>query len=183
MRRINDAVKRILRVKFTMGLFENPLADYSYAKYLGCQLPGSHADNLGYQCGGWTLQWQGVSGNNLTAGTTILSAIKTAVDPRTQVVYNENPDDKYMKSNKFDYAIVVVGEYPYAEFLGDSSNLTIPEPDQPPSTGSCGSVKCVVVLITGRPVVVQPYVRNHRCPCGCLASRNRGSRCHGCFVW
>ncbi|KAJ0908702.1 putative glucan 1,3-beta-glucosidase [Helianthus annuus] len=37
MRRINDAVKRILRVKFTMGLFENPLADYSYAKYLGCQ--------------------------------------------------------------------------------------------------------------------------------------------------
>ncbi|KAL9992071.1 putative glucan 1,3-beta-glucosidase [Helianthus debilis subsp. tardiflorus] len=89
---------------------------------------GSHADNLSYQCGGWTLQWQGVSGNNLTAGITILSAIKAAVDPRTQVVYNENPDDKYMKSNKFDYAIVVVGEYPYAEFLGDSSNLTIPEP-------------------------------------------------------
>jgi len=30
---------------------------------------GSHADNLGYQCGGWTIQWQGLSGNNLTEGT------------------------------------------------------------------------------------------------------------------
>lgn len=38
MSRINDAVKRILRVKFTMGLFENPLADYSLVKYLGSQV-------------------------------------------------------------------------------------------------------------------------------------------------
>jgi len=29
---------------------------------------GSHADNLGYQCGGWTIKWQGVSGNNLLKG-------------------------------------------------------------------------------------------------------------------
>lgn len=131
MSRVDDAVQRILRVKFTMGLFETPLADYSMAKYIGCQvtwsnlfsltlqlrsrtlnlfllyelklkqehrdlareavrktlvllkngkpsmkpllpLPkkaskilvaGSHADNLGYQCGGWTIEWQGVSGN------------------------------------------------------------------------------------------------------------------------
>nr|GFB27140.1 putative RNA-directed DNA polymerase [Tanacetum cinerariifolium] len=37
MSRLDDAVQRILRVKFTMGLFENPLSDYSMAKYLGCQ--------------------------------------------------------------------------------------------------------------------------------------------------
>jgi beta-glucosidase len=30
---------------------------------------GSHADNLGYQCGGWTIEWQGLSGKNLTSGT------------------------------------------------------------------------------------------------------------------
>lgn len=29
---------------------------------------GSHADNLGYQCGGWTISWQGFSGNNSTRG-------------------------------------------------------------------------------------------------------------------
>lgn len=34
---------------------------------------GSHADNLGYQCGGWTIKWMGFSGNNLTTGNKILS--------------------------------------------------------------------------------------------------------------
>lgn len=29
---------------------------------------GTHANNLGYQCGGWTITWQGLGGNNLTAG-------------------------------------------------------------------------------------------------------------------
>ena len=41
IRRINDAVRRILRVKFTMGLFENPLSDLSMAKYLGHQVKSS----------------------------------------------------------------------------------------------------------------------------------------------
>lgn len=35
MSRIDDAVRRILRVKFMMGLFENPLADLSFADQLG----------------------------------------------------------------------------------------------------------------------------------------------------
>lgn len=38
MTRIDDAVRRILWVKFMMGLFENPLADYSFVKYLGNQV-------------------------------------------------------------------------------------------------------------------------------------------------
>ncbi|XP_027359396.1 uncharacterized protein LOC113868043 [Abrus precatorius] len=196
MSRIDDAVKRILRVKFVMGLFEYPLADYSLVHQLGSQehrelareavrksmvllkngenadqpllpLPkkaskilvaGSHADNLGYQCGGWTIQWQGLSGNNLTSGTTILSAIKNTVDKDTEVVFKENPDLDYVKSNNFDYAIVVVGETPYAEMYGDSMNLTISAPGPVTINNVCGGVKCVVVIISGRPVVIQPYV-------------------------
>ncbi|XP_055831840.1 uncharacterized protein LOC129900805 isoform X4 [Solanum dulcamara] len=196
MSRIDDAVKRILRVKFTMGLFENPLADLGLVNQLGSQehrelareavrkslvllkngkstsrplLPipkkapkilvaGTHADNLGYQCGGWTIHWQGVAGNDLIVGTTILSAIKKTVDPSTQVVYQQNPDANFMKSNEFDYAIVVVGEVPYAEMYGDSSNLTIPEPGPSTINNVCGAVKCVVVVISGRPVVLEPYV-------------------------
>lgn len=38
MSRIDDAVRRILRVKFIMGLFENPLADLTFTKYLGSQV-------------------------------------------------------------------------------------------------------------------------------------------------
>ncbi|MBA0687102.1 hypothetical protein Goshw_002819 [Gossypium schwendimanii] len=196
MSRIDDAVKRILLVKFTMGLFENPLADEKFVEQLGCEahrelareavrkslvllkngksadapllpLPkkasnilvaGSHADNLGYQCGGWTIKWMGFSGNNLTTGTTILTAIKNTVDPTTKVVYNENPDAEFVKSGGFSYAIVVVGEHPYAETKGDNLNLTIPEPGPSTITNVCGTVKCVVVVVSGRPVVIQPYV-------------------------
>ncbi|KAL9674925.1 hypothetical protein QQ045_003124 [Rhodiola kirilowii] len=194
MSRIDDAVKRILRVKFVMGLFENPLADTSLVNQLGSHehrelareavrkslvllkngngtpllpLPkkaakilvaGTHADNLGYQCGGWTIEWQGVSGNDVTDGTTILTAIKNTVDPSTSVVFNQNPEPDFVKSNKFDYAIVVVGEPPYAETQGDNLNLTIPEPGPSTIKNVCGSVKCVVVIISGRPVVIEPYV-------------------------
>ncbi|XP_022857824.1 uncharacterized protein LOC111378802 [Olea europaea var. sylvestris] len=195
MSRIDDAVKRILRVKFMMGLFENPLADYSMTKYLGSQehrelareavrrtlvllknggssdkaliplskkspkilVAGTHVDNIGNQCGGWTIQWQGQTGN-ITVGTTILTAIKNTVDPKTEVVFTENPDAGYVKSNNFSYAIVVVGEPPYSETNGDSLNLTLPDPGSSIITNVCGSVKCVVVLITGRPVVIQPYL-------------------------
>lgn len=38
MSRIDDAVRRILLVKFKMGIFENPFADYSLTKYLGIQV-------------------------------------------------------------------------------------------------------------------------------------------------
>ena len=38
MSRIDDAVSRILRVKFTLGLFENPMADNSLADMLGAQV-------------------------------------------------------------------------------------------------------------------------------------------------
>lgn len=38
MSRIDDAVKRILRVKFVMGLFENPMADLSLTNQLGSKV-------------------------------------------------------------------------------------------------------------------------------------------------
>ncbi|KAF8677126.1 hypothetical protein HU200_046593 [Digitaria exilis] len=200
MSRIDDAVRRILRVKFTMGLFEHPYADDTLATELGKQehrdlardavrkslvllkngkpgenpllpLPkkattgsilvaGSHADDLGSQCGGWTITWQGLTGNNLTAGITILYGIEHTVFPGTDVVYSENPDASFIQQNKgkFDYAIVVVGEPPYAETFGDNLNLTIPAPGPAIIENVCGSIKCVVVLISGRPLVVEPYM-------------------------
>ncbi|CAM0948429.1 unnamed protein product [Alopecurus aequalis] len=150
MSRIDDAVTRILRVKFTMGLFENPYSDVAMAEQLGKQehrdlareavrkslvllknggetspllpLPkkatkilvaGSHADNLGYQCGGWTIEHQGDTGRT-TVGTTILDAVRAAVDPSTSVVFAKNPNADLVKNGGFSYAIVVVGEHPYA---------------------------------------------------------------------
>lgn len=91
-------------------------------------------------------------------GTTVLKAIQNTVDPSTQVVYSQNPDANSIKSDKFSYAIIVVGEPPYAEMYGDSSNLTISEPGPSLINNVCGTIKCVVVVISGRPVVIQPYL-------------------------
>lgn len=38
MSRIDDAVRRILRVKSILGLFENPLADQTFVEQLGSQV-------------------------------------------------------------------------------------------------------------------------------------------------
>ncbi|XP_057808267.1 uncharacterized protein LOC131022759 [Salvia miltiorrhiza] len=195
MSRINDAVRRILRVKFIVGLFENPLADLSFVDYLGSQehrelareavrkslvllkngkdgdeplvpLPtrperilvaGSHADDIGNQCGGWTIEWEGHSGN-ITVGTTILTAVRNSVDPETEVVYNENPGVEYLTANNFSYAIVVVGEPPYVETSGDSTTLSLDGSAYATISNVCEAVRCVVVLVTGRPVVIEPYL-------------------------
>ncbi|KAF8009359.1 hypothetical protein BT93_J0375 [Corymbia citriodora subsp. variegata] len=196
--RIDDAVERILRVKFIAGLFENPLGSQAYLSYLGSQehrdlareavrkslvllkngndadspllpLPknvskilvaGTHANNLGYQCGGWTITWQGGSGNNITSGTTILGGISKAVDVNTEIVFSENPDADFVKSHNstFSYAIVVVGELPYAETAGDSANLTLANSGEKIITNVCSSVKCVVIVVSGRPVTITPFV-------------------------
>lgn len=84
--------------------------------------------------------------------------MKNTVDPSTQVVFQENPDANFVKSNGFSYAIVVVGEVAYAEMFGDSSNLTIAGTGAATIDAVCGAVKCVVVVVSGRPVVIEPYV-------------------------
>ncbi|KAL2239255.1 UNVERIFIED_CONTAM: Lysosomal beta glucosidase [Sesamum indicum] len=118
---------------------------------------GSHANDIGNQCGGWTIEWNGQTGN-ITVGTTILTAVKNSVDESTEVVYNENPEAEFLKANNFSYAIVVVGELPYVETNGDSKNLTIAEPGYSTITNVCEAVKCVVIIISGRPIYIEPYL-------------------------
>lgn len=91
-------------------------------------------------------------------GTTILSAIKSTVDLSTEVVYQENPNKDFVKSTDFDYAIVVVGEHPYAETAGDSMTLTMADPGPTTIINVCKVVKCVVIVISGRPLVIEPYI-------------------------
>lgn len=197
MSRIDDAVRRILRVKLIAGLFEHPKTDRSLLGMVGnpahreiareavqkslvllkngnrgekpllplnknaqkILVAGSHADNLGYQCGGWTISWAGSSGST-TVGTTILEAIKKAVSPATEVVYEENPDSDFLEGKEFSYAIVVVGETPYVETMGDNSVLTIPLNGPEVINAVCNkNMKCLVIMISGRPLVVEPYLK------------------------
>ncbi|XBI58915.1 uncharacterized protein [Aegilops tauschii subsp. strangulata] len=193
--RIDDAVERILRVKFVSGVFEHPFSDPALLNVIGCKehrllareavrkslvllkngknrkepfLPlaknakrilvaGTHADNIGYQCGGWTIAWHGDSGK-ITPGTSILEAIQESVEVETEVVYEECPIDATIEAGKFSYAIVVVGEVPYAESLGDRTDLSIPFNGSDLITRVASKVPTLVIVISGRPLVIEPQV-------------------------
>ncbi|KAF5954242.1 hypothetical protein HYC85_007098 [Camellia sinensis] len=193
--RIDDAVERILRVKFVAGLFEYPLTDRSLLDTVGCKLhrelareavhksvvllkngkdpkkpflplnknaeriliAGTHADNLGYQCGGWTATWMGDSGR-ITIGTTILDAIKSAVGEKTELVYEQHPSADIFASQDFSFAIVAVGEGPYAEHAGDNSDLIIPFNGAELISSVADRVPTLVILISGRPLVLEPWL-------------------------
>jgi beta-glucosidase len=185
MARINDAVSRILTEKFRLGLFEHPMTDRTNIGAVGSAahravarravsesqvllknanntLPlnanqriyvaGSNADNIGNQAGGWTVTWQGLSGATIP-GTSILAGIR---QDAANVTFSA---DASAPMTGKDVGIVVVGETPYAEGMGDSGvnghSLALSAADRTAIDRVCGAIaKCVVLTVSGRPVIV-----------------------------
>ena len=110
---------------------------------------GRGADNIGMQAGGWTISWQGGMGK-ITEGTSILDAIKSAVDPGTVVEYTRDGT-----AFTGDIAVVVVGEKPYAEMIGDDVDLRLEKEDLDViNRFKENNIPVVVVLLSGRPTMI-----------------------------
>jgi beta-glucosidase len=183
--RIDDAVSRILRVKFQMGLFDRPGTDSKLTAAVGSAehrevarecvreslvllkdahhaLPlsknlkhllvmGEAADDIGMQCGGWTISWQGEAGPVIHGGTTILAAIRKTVSADTEVTFSANGKGAHAA----DAVLVVVGEMPYAEMKGDRQDLRLSAKNialiaAAKETG----VPVITVLVSGRPLIL-----------------------------
>ena len=215
MERIDDAVRRILAVKFAYGLFDRPrpaerpwsndpgfgsrehreVAREAVRKSLvllknedgvlpldrtaRILVAGKNADDRGHQCGGFTVAWQGTTGNaQIEGGTSIWEGIREA-SPGAVL----SADGSEAGAGDFDAAIVVIGERPYAEGMGDiraagaaavapgsqivleTSNLepyggTLelaelhPEDLETIRTIAAEGIPVVAVLVSGRPLVV-----------------------------
>ncbi|MBN2442450.1 MAG: glycoside hydrolase family 3 C-terminal domain-containing protein [Spirochaetales bacterium] len=186
--RIDDAVSRILRVKFKLGLFENPYANRNLLNTVGSAahravareavrkslvllknenvLPlsgnsgsifvaGKNADNMGNQCGAWTISWQGESGD-ITPGTTILEGIRETVTG-ARVTYNQSGSG----AAGHDVAIVVIGETPYAEGRGYDTDLSLTQDDISVLNNVYSAhIPVIVVLVSGRPMIVTNQIDN-----------------------
>jgi beta-glucosidase len=187
MSRIDDAVTRILRVKFAMGLMDknrSQLADRKLIESFGSEkhrqvarqavrqslvllknqaktLPlsktarihvgGKSADNLGNQCGGWSITWEGRSGNFVPGGTSILSAIRNTVERTTEVTFSQDGTG----AEGADVGVVVIGETPYSEGLGDRADLSLNSVDVAAVNNmKKAGIPVVVILISGRPMIV-----------------------------
>jgi len=110
---------------------------------------GQGANNIGMQCGGWTITWQGALGNP-TKGTTILDGIKAATRGKADITYSE--DGK--TDGRFDAVIAVIGENPYAETEGDRpGNISIRDRDLEMLRRIYDHRHIVVVImLSGRPM-------------------------------
>jgi beta-glucosidase len=183
--RVDDAVRRILRAKFALGLFERPFPEAGWLADVGCDahrqlareavqqsavllknenaaLPiprnasmiyvaGQAADDLGLQCGGWTITWQG-GGRRVTQGTTLLEGLLAAEGPDAQVVYSR---DCQFPPGTADYGIVLIAENPYAEGLGDAADLTLGEEEVALIRKMrAHASRVVVVQYSGRPLII-----------------------------
>ena len=141
---------------------------------------GRNAHNLGNQCGGWSLSWQGESGNDELQGTSIWAGIQEIAHNASLSLDVDGAD---ADPEKHDVAVVVVGERAYAEGFGDirhDDNLIVemgsqiqgltnplepyghslelaqlhPEDLQCIRTIAAKGVPVVVVLTSGRPLVI-----------------------------
>ena len=190
--RIDDAVRRILRVKAGMGLLDEGatvMADRRLHASFGSpehrkvardavrqslvllrnerkalplsktatriHVAGRAADDIGIQSGGWTIEWQGKAGAVTTGGTTILKAIRDAASPATKVTFSADGSG----AAGADVVVAVIGETPYAEMQGDRTDLAL-DPGDVAAVRELqkAGVPVVVVLVTGRPMILEPVL-------------------------
>jgi beta-glucosidase len=194
MERIDDAVTRILRVKWAMGLLDPhrpQLAERRLHRDFGSaahravarqavreslvllknanqtlplsrrtrhlHIAGRAADDIGIQCGGWTVKWQGQAGDVTPGGTTIRAAIEKRAGSPTKVTYSADGGDL----QGADVAVVVVGEMPYAEGVGDRSDLSLAPGDQALiETVQASGVPVVLIVLSGRPLILGPALEH-----------------------
>jgi beta-glucosidase len=196
--RIDDAVRRILRVKALAGIFDRapPLQRTDAGRFdeLGSAahralarqavreslvllknerdtLPlkpssrvlvaGEAADDIGAQCGGWTIDWQGDHNTNadFPGATSIYGGIRAAVAAAGGIA-ELSPDGAF--TARPDVAIVVFGEGPYAEFEGDRETLEY-RPDDRRDLEllrrlRAQGIPVVSVFLSGRTLWVNPEI-------------------------
>jgi beta-glucosidase len=150
-------------------LLKNERATLPLRKNADVYVAGSNADNIGNQAGGWTLTWQGGSTNQIP-GTTILEGIQAAT--RGSVTFSEDASAPVQREQ---VGVVVVGETPYSEGFGDVGgplwaydpgdngvprpvkDMRISQTDRDAIDTVCAeAVKCVVVIVSGRPLIIGP---------------------------
>jgi beta-glucosidase len=180
--RIDDAVRRILTAKVALGLFAHrelpavnvvgseehrALAREAAGKSavllkndgnvlpLDPNLPrllvaGEAANDLGAHCGGWTVTWMGGHGA-VTQGTTVLSGLRAELGA-DHVTYDPSGEGS---GAVFPVGVVVLAEEPYAEGMGDRTDLRLsPEQLAVISRVRARCERLVVVLLSGRPLIV-----------------------------
>src|SRR6185503_2514285 len=125
-------------------------------------LGGKTAENIGNQCGGWTVTWQGATGDVTTGGTTVHKALDAVAPGRVSYALDGSA------TSGASVGIAVIGETPYSEGCGDiptptggmscisrPTTLSLDAADvQVVTRMKQAGLKVVVVLVVGRPMII-----------------------------
>lgn len=191
--RIDESVRRVLKLKFELGLFENPLPRNDRFDRIGSAenkemalnaaresivllknengvLPlqnpihiivaGPSATNKRNLAGGWTLSWQGGRDEQFPAEMhTVYTALKAEFPNATVELLEEFPsilDERFLaKLDAADALIYVGGEEPYSEFLGNITDLALPQTQRDEiKLLTQSSTPTILVLVQGRPRII-----------------------------
>ena len=116
---------------------------------------GDGADNIGKQNGGWTITWQGTENENseFPGATSIYAGLESALE-NIGSTSELSADGSWTK--KPDVAVVVFGEEPYAEGVGDIESLVYKDGDKSDlkllQSFKDKNIPVVAVFLTGRPL-------------------------------
>ncbi len=154
----SEAHREVARksVHKSVVLLRNELGALPLHKGARILVGGRGADNIGMQCGGWTIDWQGSHGA-ITCGKSIVTGMRELVDDPSQIAHSV--DGTFAGGMKIEIGVAVVGETPYAEGLGDNGSLTLPQEDIDlidRMRQQCE--KLVVILLSGRPLIVSDII-------------------------
>ena len=142
-----DAVRKSLVV------LKNEGGVLPLAKSGRVHLAGFRADDMGVQCGGWSVGWRGHRGA-VTPGTTIRQGLTEAVGAGRLDFSKDGAG-----AERADVVVVVVGEDPYAEGGGDRADLALNKEDRAlVETVKRTGKPMVVVLLSGRPLILGDLV-------------------------
>jgi len=159
----SDAHRDVARraVQKSAVLLRNQDGVLPLRKNLRVLVLGEGGDDIGLQCGGWTIEWQGKKGA-ITKGTTIYEGIK-------EVVEANGGSAKHYKSgffpspSNYDVAVLVLAENPYAEGVGDTKTMALRSTDIElieKVQKKLSKLPVVTIVLSGRPVIFTEYMNN-----------------------
>ena len=120
------------------------------------EVAGTAADNIPQQAGGWSVTWQGggeLTAANFPGATSIWGGIAAAARAAGSEATLAPKDSS---AGKPDIAIVVFGEPPYAEFVGDRKDLAFRDEEGLALLKAyrARGIRTVAVFLSGRPMWV-----------------------------
>jgi beta-glucosidase len=141
-------------VRESLVLLKNENKVLPLTKETKMVVAGTGADDIGRQCGGWTITWQGKPGH-ITDGTSVLQGLRNA----SSCMANVMSWKKGAVPKEAQVALVVVSEKPYAEMKGDRPSLDLDPLDVAAvKRMHDAGLRTVVVILSGRPLILQPIL-------------------------